>query len=59
MTSALSFAGFWPLVTAGASWRRPTRFNAPRGSPAASARAAAAISESILHRSASREGGSV
>src|SRR5260370_41234652 len=32
---------------AGASSRRATRFNAPRGSPAASARAAAVISESI------------
>jgi len=32
---------------AGASSRRATRFNAPRGSPAASARAAVAISESI------------
>src|SRR5438445_4840265 len=32
---------------AGASSRRATRFSAPRGSPAASARAAAVISESI------------
>src|SRR5438045_224362 len=32
---------------AGASSRRATRFNAPRGSPAASARAAAVIRESI------------
>ena len=32
---------------AGASSRRATRFNAPRGSPAASARAAAVINESI------------
>ena len=32
---------------AGASSRRATRFNAPRGSPVASARAAAVISESI------------
>ena len=32
---------------AGASSRRATRFNAPRGSPAASARAAAVVSESI------------
>ena len=34
-------------ASAGASSRRPTRFNAPRRSPAASARAAAVISESI------------
>src|SRR5260221_9655993 len=34
-------------ASAGASSRRATRFNAPRGSPAASARAAAVISESI------------
>ena len=34
-------------ASAGASARRATRFNAPRGSPAASARAAAVISESI------------
>src|SRR5580692_6338695 len=34
-------------ASAGASSRSATRFNAPRGSPAASARAAAAISESI------------
>ena len=31
----------------GASFRKATRFNAPRGSPAARARAAAVISESI------------
>ena len=35
---------------AGASSRRATRFNAPRGSPAASARATAVISESIRLR---------
>ena len=34
-------------ASAGASSRRATRFSAPRGSPAASARAAAVISESI------------
>src|SRR5262245_8073714 len=34
-------------ASAAASSRRATRFNAPRGSPAASARAAAVISESI------------
>ena len=34
-------------ASAGASSRRATRFNAPSGSPAASARAAAVISESI------------
>jgi hypothetical protein len=34
-------------ASAGASSRRATRFNAPRGSPAASARAAAVIGESI------------
>src|SRR4029077_12695488 len=34
-------------ASAGASLRRATRFRAPRGSPAASARAAAVISESI------------
>jgi hypothetical protein len=34
-------------ASAGASSRRATRFRAPRGSPAASARAAAVISESI------------
>jgi len=34
-------------ASAGASSRKATRFNAPRGSPAASARAAAAISESV------------
>ena len=35
------------LSGAGASLRKATRFNAPRGSPAASARPAAVISESI------------
>src|SRR5215813_6518249 len=34
-------------ASAGASSRSATRFNAPRGSPEASARAAAVISESI------------
>src|SRR5271166_4952663 len=34
-------------ASAGASSRKATRFSAPRGSPAASARAAAVISESI------------
>src|SRR5262249_26236789 len=34
-------------ASAGASSRRATRFNAPSGSPAASARAAAVIKESI------------
>src|SRR4029450_2033590 len=37
-------------ASAGASSRSATRFNAPRGSPAASARAAAVINESIRLR---------
>ena len=34
-------------ASAVASWRKATRFNAPRGSPAASARAAAVMNESV------------
>src|ERR1700733_6221513 len=41
-------------ASAGASSRRATRFNAPRGSPEASARAAAVISESMSIRQSIR-----